>query len=244
MVTNLEDVRMRTKNRCSSPNQFNQTIPACCRTAVSGFLTRQISTISVFFNSKLRSGSDNIRATISVSFFPPRSCYLLKRTLGFDAFPSYKNPVIPEAQTIHGRAAHISNQLLGFFVEPTNRKKTLWGSKQDGRSCQSISVDWGKYSRKEAFLLCCGVVKRCHHYDGPLFDLLQECNKRSHICTSVRMFNTTQVCFKWLNAKDIGHAHLLPTCQKKPSWELPLFFLERERNSSVNKNKQTCLCWI
>lgn len=34
--------------------------------------------------------------------------HLLKWTLGLDAFPSYKDPVIPEGQIICSRAAQIS----------------------------------------------------------------------------------------------------------------------------------------
>lgn len=47
------------------------------------------------------------------------SDYLLERTLCPDALPSYKDPVIPEAQSVDNRAAQIRNETLGFIVEPT-----------------------------------------------------------------------------------------------------------------------------
>lgn len=31
-------------------------------------------------------------------------------------------------------------------------------------------------------VLCCRIVKRSHYHDGPLLDLLQEFDHRSHIC--------------------------------------------------------------
>lgn len=53
-------------------------------------------------------------------------CYLLKRTLGLDAFPSYEDPVIPEAQITDNRAAQISYELPGFIVEPAEQKRILF----------------------------------------------------------------------------------------------------------------------
>lgn len=51
-----------------------------------------------------------------------RSCYLLERTLCPDALPSYKDPIIPEAQSLDNRAAQIRDEMPGFIVEPTIKK--------------------------------------------------------------------------------------------------------------------------
>lgn len=51
------------------------------------------------------------------------SLYLLKWTLGLDAFPTYKDPVIPEAQIADRRAAEISDQFPSFIVEPIEQRR-------------------------------------------------------------------------------------------------------------------------
>lgn len=50
------------------------------------------------------------------------SRYLLKRTLGLDAFPSDKDPVISEAQVIDSRASQVSDELPGFIIESAEHR--------------------------------------------------------------------------------------------------------------------------
>lgn len=109
----------------------------------------------------------------------PGLYYLLEWGLCLDAFAPHEDPAVPEAQRADYGAAQVRNQLPGFIVEsaePLKRKSRVWRCAQrrefrDWEECAAVTV------------LCCWIIKGCHHDDGPLLDLLQEFDQRSHLCS-------------------------------------------------------------